>query len=92
MDAYFQEGRNIADLDVLLALAEGSGADPGEIRKRLEAGEGIRETERDFETARGMGITGVPFFILNGKYALSGAYPSSQFLAAFRRIAEEDNA
>ncbi|WP_276353431.1 DsbA family oxidoreductase [Cohnella caldifontis] len=92
MDAYFEEGRDIADLDVLLGLAEGIGADAGELRKRLDAGDGTAETDRDFAAARDMGITGVPFFIINGKYALSGAYPSAQFLAAFRQIAQEEAA
>jgi len=89
MDAYFEEGRDIADPDVLLELAAGIGADAGDLRRRLDAGEGLDETDRDFAAAQGMGITGVPFFILNGKYALSGAYPSAQFLAAFRKIAQE---
>lgn len=92
MDAYFEEGRDIADLDVLLELAGGIGADAGDIRSRLEAGEGTAEVEADIDLARRMGITGVPFFIINGRYALSGAYPSSQFLAAFRKIAQEETA
>lgn len=89
MDAYFEHGRDISSLDVLLELASEIGMDADELRKRLDAGEGMAEAQRDFDTARSMGITGVPFFIINGKYALSGAYPSSQFLAAFRKIAQE---
>ncbi|MBW5445977.1 DsbA family oxidoreductase [Cohnella sp. CFH 77786] len=92
MDAHFEEGRDIAQADVLFELASGIGADPEDLRPRLAAGEGTAEVERDFETARNLGITGVPFFIINGKYALSGAYPSAQFLAAFRKIAQEEAA
>jgi predicted DsbA family dithiol-disulfide isomerase len=89
MAAYFEDGKNIAEQDVLLELATNIGLDAEDIRRRLAAGEGSAEVERDFEMARGMGITGVPFFIVNGKYALSGAYPSAQFLASFRKIAME---
>jgi len=90
MRAYFEEGRDIADWSVLAGLLAEIGQDAEEIEGRLGAGEGSSEVERDFQTARDMGITGVPFFIINGKYALSGAYPSSQFLAAFRKIAQEE--
>lgn len=90
MGAYFEDGRDIAKLDVLLELAAGIGQDPETLRAKLAAGEGTDEVEKDFSSARGMGITGVPFFVINGKYALSGAYPSAQFLAAFRKIAQEE--
>ncbi len=91
MDAHFEEGQDIADLTVLLALAGKIGSDAGDLKRRLEAGEGMQEVEADFASAQGMGISGVPFFIINGKYALSGAYPAAQFLAAFRKIAEQEN-
>ena len=92
MDAYFEHGQDIADLNVLLELAAQIGSDPADIRRRLEAGEGAQEVEADLEAARTMGISGVPFFIINNKYALSGAYPADQFLMAFRKIAERENA
>ncbi|MFC5701532.1 DsbA family protein [Cohnella faecalis] len=93
MKAYFEDGLDIASLDVLLAIGnEIDGADTTDWVRRLESGEGNEEINRDFEMARGMGITGVPFFVVNGKFALSGAYPASQFLAAFRKIAQETGA
>ena len=92
MDAYFEHGQDIADLEVLLGLAEQIGGDAAEIRRRLDAGEGMREVEDDLAAASAMGISGVPFFIMNNKYALSGAYPAEQFLAAFRKIAAQENA
>lgn len=92
MDAYFETGLDIADLSVLLELAGKIGCDPGDLKRRLEAGEGSEKVEADFAAARSMGISGVPFFIINNKYALSGAYPAAQFLAAFRKIAAQENA
>lgn len=89
MKANFEDSLDLASKDVLLGLAAGLGVDKDDLNRRLDAGEGTAEVEKDFEMARGVGITGVPFFIVDGKYALSGAYPVSQFLAAFRKIAQE---
>lgn len=89
MKANFEDGLDVASLDVLLGLAAGMGVDADDLRRRLEAGEGSAEVQQDLDMASGVGITGVPFFIIDGKYALSGAYPVSQFLAAFSKIAQE---
>ncbi|RED57989.1 DsbA family oxidoreductase [Cohnella lupini] len=89
MKAYFEDGRDIAKLDVLMDIAAELGLDADEARRHLEAGEGLEDIERDQEAAKSMGITGVPFFIINNKYALSGAYPSAQFLEAFKKISQE---
>jgi predicted DsbA family dithiol-disulfide isomerase len=89
MKAYFEDGRDIALTDTLLELAAEAGLDADNLRSRLDAGEGESEVRQDMETAQKLGITGVPFFIINGQYALSGAYPSAQFLAAFRRVAQQ---
>jgi predicted DsbA family dithiol-disulfide isomerase len=91
MDAYFEHGLNIADVDTLMELADGAGLDSAELRRKLEAGEGSAEVQRDFDAAKAIGITGVPFFLINDKYALSGAYPVSQFLAAFRQISQQSS-
>ncbi|OUM97676.1 MAG: disulfide bond formation protein DsbA [Paenibacillaceae bacterium ZCTH02-B3] len=90
--AYFEYGRDIGSLDTLLEIAKNLGFDPDDLRERLEDGEGTSEVEADLEAARAMGVTGVPFFVLNGRYALSGAYPPEGFLDAFRKIAERERA
>jgi predicted DsbA family dithiol-disulfide isomerase len=89
MKAYFEDGRDIAKLDVLLQIASELGLDAEEARRLLEAGEGLDAIKQDQATAQALGISGVPFFIINNKYALSGAYPSAQFLEAFRKISQE---
>jgi predicted DsbA family dithiol-disulfide isomerase len=43
----------------------------------------------DIEQARAFGISGVPFFVLNGKYAVSGAQDSSVFVNAFEQLSNE---
>lgn len=88
MKAYFEDGRDIAKLDVLLEIAAELGLDASEARKLLDNGEGQEAVEQDMAAAQGIGITGVPFFIIDNKYALSGAYPSAQFLEAFKKIAQ----
>ncbi|TFE28930.1 DsbA family oxidoreductase [Cohnella luojiensis] len=89
MKAYFEDGRDIAKLDVLMEIAAELGLDADEARRHLEAGEGLEYIKKDQESAKALGISGVPFFIINNKYALSGAYPSAQFLEAFKKISQE---
>lgn len=89
MKAYFEDGQDVARQEVLLAIARSLGADDADLARRLEAGEGSDAVQQDMDTAKGIGISGVPFFIIDGKYALSGAYPSAQFLEAFKKIAQQ---
>jgi predicted DsbA family dithiol-disulfide isomerase len=71
--AYFQEGADISDTDVLRGVAEGSGLD-GAVIGRLLAGEADRDAvQAEADGAARMGVTGVPTFILGGRYALVGA-------------------
>lgn len=87
--AYFEEGKDIGQLAVLLALAEECGADPDALRTQVERGEGVEQVQNDLEYGRQVGITGVPFFVLAGKYALTGAQPVSSFLQAFGQASKE---
>ncbi|MCC5964830.1 MAG: DsbA family oxidoreductase [Natronohydrobacter sp.] len=73
--AYFREGRDIGDRDTLLELARQSGLDQSLIARLLASDADrvlIREADR---MARARGISGVPFFVIDGKYAVSGAQP-----------------
>lgn len=92
MMAYFELEQDIARQDVLLEIAEELEFDAEELGRRLDAGRGEAEVNKDIETARNLGITGVPFFVIDGKFALSGAYPAAQFLEAFRKIAARTTA
>lgn len=89
MTAYFEEGRDIAVKQVLLDIAAELNLDTEDLSSRIDAGEGLDSVQKDIETAQGLGISGVPFFIIDNKYALSGAYPAAQFLEAFRKIAQQ---
>ncbi|WP_424926582.1 DsbA family oxidoreductase [Amaricoccus tamworthensis] len=73
--AYFHEGRDIGDSDTLADIADSCGMDRAVIRKLLDGDADAHEVHNDSLAARDMGVTGVPTFILGGKYALSGAQP-----------------
>jgi predicted DsbA family dithiol-disulfide isomerase len=87
--AYFEEGRDIGDTDTLLDIAHQAGLDRAELAARLQAKEGLEQVEEDLSFAGEAGITGVPFFVINHKYALTGAQPASTLLQALEQISQE---
>jgi predicted DsbA family dithiol-disulfide isomerase len=80
--AYFTDGRDPADTETLVALAEETGLDANDARHWLTSGTGSFEVEQAAKIAGRMGITGVPFYVFGGRYALSGAQPVAAFLSA----------
>ena len=85
--AYFAEGRDLNSVDDLAAAAGEAGLDPGEARAFL-AGDAKRgEVLRSQEEARELGISGVPFFVVDGAWGISGAQPVEAFLRAFDEVA-----
>ncbi|QNU17586.1 DsbA family oxidoreductase [Geobacillus zalihae] len=88
--AYFTESKRISDRDVLLAIAEATGLDRAEAEEVLASGRYTQEVRRDEEEAAALGIRGVPFFVLNGKYAISGAQPVDVFRRALEKVWEEE--
>ena len=82
---YFSEGRTLTDAETLVELAADAGLDPAAARAAL-ADDGIADEVRDDEReAAAIGITGVPFFVLNRRYAVSGAQSSDILLQALER-------
>jgi len=71
--AYFTESKNIDDDNVLIELGEKIGLDATEIKQVLESNAFAEDVKHDIDTAQYLGIQGVPFFVLNNKYAVSGA-------------------
>lgn len=86
--AYFEDGKDIGDVEVLLSLADELGLDVDQIRDGIENERRLDEIQADIAFARENQITGVPFFVINGKLALSGAHPAENFLKAFKQVAE----
>jgi predicted DsbA family dithiol-disulfide isomerase len=87
--SYFEEGKDIGDTETLLDIAELAGLDRSDTASRLQTKEGLEQVEEDLAFASQAGITGVPFFVINDKYALTGAQPSSTILQAMEQIAQE---
>src|SRR5690606_15848344 len=83
-EAYFLEGRNIADRDVLKEIAGAFGMAPERIDIILDDSKELETTRALALSASQQGISGVPFFIFNNQFALSGAQPPEVFARAFR--------
>lgn len=87
---YFEEGKDIGDLEVLLQIAEQQGLNSDEVKASILSGEKQDDVEEDQDIAAELGITGVPFFVIDGKLGLSGAHPVETFLKAFRKVTTEE--
>jgi predicted DsbA family dithiol-disulfide isomerase len=87
--ANFEQGRDIGDRTVLLEIAREAGLDTAVIEALLHGNADADAVEAEVETARGMGITGVPCFLLDGRYALMGAQEAAVLADALRRVAAE---
>ncbi len=87
--AYFTEGKNIADHATLVALGTEIGLDAAEIKQVLESRQYTDEVNQDVYEAQQIGVKGVPFFVLDRKYAVSGAQQSSTFLSSLNKAWEE---
>ena len=77
--AYFTDGRDIGAHGVLADLAAEAGLDRDEVLRVLASDEHAADVDADITWARRLGISGVPFFVLDGKYAVSGAQAPELF-------------
>jgi len=87
--AYFTEGKNTADYETLLKIATEIGMDREEVSEVLKGNTFANEVHQDVEQAQQIGVRGVPFFVLNQKYAISGAQESDTFLQALYKAYDE---
>jgi len=78
--AYFIEGKDMCDATILLQLGKEIGLDEAELKTVLGSDKFSDEVKRDIFEATQVGASGVPFFVFNNKYAVSGAQPISVFL------------
>ena len=87
--AYFQDGRDIGDPETLVAIAVELGFEETAARDELANGE-LRETVIGLEEhARKVGVTGVPFFIIDGKLAVSGAQTGDVWAQVFAQVMQD---
>lgn len=90
MRAYFTEGKNPADHRTLRDVAQEIGLDAAEVDQLLSGQRFEAEVREDEAAAHRIGVQGVPFFIFNGKFALSGAQPIDVFVQALQQALEEE--
>ena len=85
--AYFEHGRDIGDIETLVEIAAAHGMDPAAAREQLAGDAGRIEVLADLRWAQEAGIGGVPFFVFDERYAVSGAQPPDVLLQVMEQVA-----
>jgi predicted DsbA family dithiol-disulfide isomerase len=89
LSAYFLEGRHVGKVDDLAALGAEIGLDPVALTAALESHEFLGAVREDQQTAAEYGINGVPFFVIDGKYGVSGAQEAQTFAQVLEQVWNE---
>lgn len=89
--AYFTEGANLSDLETLVALGAEVGLQTDQVRAALGSGEYASAVRQDEAQAQSLGISGVPFYVLGGKYGISGAQGPEVFGQALNQVWAEQH-
>nr|WP_265521756.1 DsbA family oxidoreductase [Oerskovia sp. JB1-3-2] len=89
LKAYFTEGRHVGRADELADLAAEVGLDRDEVLRVLESGEYAADVEADIAQARAYGISGVPFFVVDGRYGVSGAQSPDVFVQVLEQASAD---
>ena len=84
---YFEEGADIGSSAVLVQLAAQAGLPDESVERLLRSDEGTAEVKAEESAGHKLGIRGVPYFVLDGTYAISGAQPVDIFVSALKRVA-----
>lgn len=87
--AHFTDRRSVFDRDSLVEVAAEAGLDAAAARDVLASGKFAAEVEADQHEARRLGATGVPFFVIDRRYGVSGAQPAEAFAQALDRAWSE---
>ncbi|GHF61980.1 putative DsbA family dithiol-disulfide isomerase [Deinococcus metalli] len=86
LSAHLSEGEHVGQIGTLVRLAQEVGLDGDEVRASLEAGTHAAAVRQDEAQARALGIGGVPFFVLGGKYGVSGAQGADVLRGALEQV------
>jgi predicted DsbA family dithiol-disulfide isomerase len=84
--AYFIDGGHVGRVDDLVDLAEGLGMDGAEVREALETHRYLPDVKADVAQAAAYGIHGVPFFVFEGQYGVSGAQETAVFANVLEQV------
>lgn len=89
LKAYFVEGRHVGRIEDLADLAAEIGFDRTDVVRALEANEYLADVKADVAQASEYGIQGVPFFVIDGKYGVSGAQEAETFANVLAQVRDE---
>lgn len=89
LKAYFIEGQKIGTVDTLVTLAEEVGLDKVQVQDVLASEKYIEDVKKDIAEAGQIGVQGVPFFVIDRKYAISGAQTTDTFVDALQKAFAE---
>lgn len=78
--AYFTEGKNVADIETLTQLGKEVGLDEKELQVAFTDDQYLYQMKQDIQEGANLGVKGVPFFVFDRKYGVSGAQPAEAFL------------
>ena len=92
LSAYFLEGKHVGTVDSLVELGAEIGLDRDELRTALEQHSFLDDVRDDQQLAIEYGIQGVPFFVIDGKYGISGAQEAATFAQVLEQVWSEDHA
>lgn len=91
LSAHFEHGQDTGDTDVLVRIGVSTGLEESEVRATLGSDRFAAEVRQDIAEARAIGITGVPFFVIDRKYGISGAQPPEMFGNALDQAWQESH-
>lgn len=89
LKAYFLEGQAIGQTDVLLALVKEVGLSVEQAQQVIDTDDFVVEVQQDITAAQNLGVRGVPFFVIDNKYGISGAQPQEVFEQTIEKAAQE---
>lgn len=89
LKAYFIDGLDIGDPDVLADCAADVGFDRAEVMMFLQSDRGMAEVAAELELAHDKGITAVPTYVINGQWAIPGAQEPEAFAKMLRKMADQ---
>jgi predicted DsbA family dithiol-disulfide isomerase len=87
--AYYTEGKDIGELETLVKIGESVGLEGEKVRTMLQSDKYRQDVLQDQQTAQQLGVNGVPFFVFDNRYAVSGAQPSDVFRQVLEKTWEE---
>lgn len=92
LHSYFTESKLVSDHDTLIEIGKSVGLEENQQREvLLDKTKFANDVRIDEAIANQIGVTGVPYFVINQKYSISGAQPTETFLRALNQVWEEEN-